>query len=190
MSSNPIATALTRVRAVLRRRPGAALSEDAPAHAVWRGATRVETDHPGGWRVTTDMPAELGGSGDQVSPGWLLRAGAASCTATAIALVAAERGVALTQLEVDCGSRSDARALIGVEEADGRAVFGGPLESWTRVRIAAQEVASDTLRALVDEGYRRSPVVAALQAALPLALHVEIIDDDRVAAPRRTPSAC
>lgn len=186
MSLNPIAVALTRVRTVLQRRPSAALSEDAPAYAVWRGGTRVQTGHPGGTSVETDMPTELGGSGDQVSPGWLLRAGAASCTATAIVLVAAERGIELTHLEVRCGSHSDARGLLGVARADGGEVFGGPLESWTQVRIAARGAAADTLHALVDEGYRRSPVTQALQAALPLVLRVEIVDDDHAAGTRRT----
>ena len=36
------------------------------------------TSGPGGATLLTDMPPELGGSGDQVTPGWLMRAGLAS----------------------------------------------------------------------------------------------------------------
>ena len=35
--------------------------------------SRVTTSHDGGTRVDTDMPRELGGSGERVSPGWLFR---------------------------------------------------------------------------------------------------------------------
>ncbi|MEO8486640.1 MAG: OsmC family protein [Betaproteobacteria bacterium] len=45
------------------------------------------------------MPAELGGNGDRVSPGWLFRAGIASCAATAIAMRAAAEGIGIEDLE-------------------------------------------------------------------------------------------
>ena len=73
-----LATALQRVEAVLRRRPEMGLQDDAPATARWESGLRFVASHANGTQLVTDMPAELGGSGDQVTPGWLFRAGLAS----------------------------------------------------------------------------------------------------------------
>ena len=67
--------------------------------------------------IAKDMPVELGGSGDQVTPGWLFRAGVASCAATSITLAARGEGIELTALEVEVGSRSNARGLLGMSGA-------------------------------------------------------------------------
>ena len=65
-----VAAALQRVDAVLRRRPDAGLHDDAPATARWVIGMRFVAGHANGTQLPTDMPAELGGSGDQVTPGW------------------------------------------------------------------------------------------------------------------------
>ena len=101
MAAPDLATALQRVHAVLQRRPDTGLHDDAPATACWRGGTRVIASHANGAQVLTDMPAELGGTGDQVTPGWLFRAGFASCTATCIAMNAASAGIELDALFAD-----------------------------------------------------------------------------------------
>jgi len=69
----------------LPARPG--LLPDRPATARWERGTRVVASHANGAQMATDMPNELGGTGDGVTPGWLFRAGLASCAATSIALV-------------------------------------------------------------------------------------------------------
>ena len=92
MASQDIAAAMQRVESVLRRRPEVGLHDDAPATARWQSGTRVVSSHANGTQIVTDMPTELGGSGDQVTPGWLLRAGLASCLATRIAMAAAAAG--------------------------------------------------------------------------------------------------
>jgi hypothetical protein len=79
MAAQEIAAALQRLKSVLRRRPQAGLHDDAAATARWDGGMRVIAYHDNGTKVLTDMPRELGGSGGQVTPGWLLRAGFASC---------------------------------------------------------------------------------------------------------------
>ena len=86
MGMKDVATALERARTVLARKPAMGVHDDAPATARWGGGTRIEASHANGTRMETDMPAELGGSGDRVSPGWLFRAGIASCAATTIAM--------------------------------------------------------------------------------------------------------
>ncbi|MDB5848960.1 MAG: osmotically inducible protein OsmC [Rhodoferax sp.] len=169
-----IAAALERVEGVLRRRPESGLHDDAPAAVCWQGGTRMVASHANGTRIATDMPTELGGSGDQVTPGWLFRAGLASCAATSIALAAAARGVTLTLLEARVTSRSDARALLGLSEADGRPVDPAPSELRLSVRVAAAGLPDDALRALVTLAVGRSPIPSVVPQALPLALHIAL----------------
>jgi uncharacterized OsmC-like protein len=174
MAMQDIAAAMQRAAAVYRRRPEAALHDDAPATARWEGGTRVGSLHPSGARVPTDMPAELGGSGDHVTPGWLFRAGLASCAATRIAMAAAAEGIELDTLEVVGRSRSDTRGLLGLPDADGTPVCAGSRDLQLHVRIAARDVAPQRLHALVEHGLRCSPVYAGLRGALPVALQVDV----------------
>lgn len=174
MTTQAIAAALQRVQAALKRRPEHGLHDDAPATARWESGTRVVARHANGTQMETDMPTELGGTGDRVTPGWLFRAGVASCAATSIVLAAAARGIELGALEVRVGSRSDARGLLGMADASGQPVTAGPLDMQLLVRIAAQGVAAQTLRTLVEEGCRCSPIPTAVRDSTPLALHIEV----------------
>lgn len=175
MTVQTIAAAMQRVESVFQRRPEAALEDDTPATAHWESGMRVVSRHPNGTQVLTDMPSEIGGSGDQVTPGWLLRAALASCAATRIAMAAAAAGIELTTLEVAASSRSDARGLLGMANADGQPVPAGPRDVLLAVRIAAQGVAAERLRALVEQSHGCSPVTAAHQAAVPVALRIEVV---------------
>jgi len=174
MTAENISKAMQRVRGVLARRPEAAIHADDPAVARWEGGARVVARHADGTQVTTDMPAELGGTGNQVSPGWLLRAGLASCLATRIAMEAAASGIALTRLEVVANSTSDARGLLGMAGESGVPVTPGPSEVRLDVRMGAPKVARERLQAMVEESFRCSPVSAAVETAVPVALHIEI----------------
>jgi uncharacterized OsmC-like protein len=165
MGLQAVADALARLERVLRRRPERGLSGDATAHARWGGhdsALRVVCRHPNGCEVRTDLPAELGGSGDQVSPGWLYRAGLASCATTSIVLLAAAEGFALTRLEVDATSRSDARGLIGLEDERDGPVSPAPIDQRLVVRIAADGAIQAELEGLVQRALRRSPIPRAV----------------------------
>jgi hypothetical protein len=106
-----VADAIRRAQRAFARRPGIAAHDDAPAAARWDGGTRVISGHPNGSSIRSDMPSEFGGSDAEVTPGWLFRAGLASCAATCIAMAAAVEGIALTKLEVVARSRSDARGM-------------------------------------------------------------------------------
>jgi uncharacterized OsmC-like protein len=176
MSAQELAASMRRVEAVLLRRPEVGLHEDAPASARWAGGTRVIASHANGTQVATDMPSELGGSGDRVTPGWLFRAGLASCTATRIAMAAAAQGIELETLELVASSRSDTRGVLGMADADGVPVRAAPSDLELRVRIAARGVSAQHLRALVEDSCRWSPITCAVQEALPLALHIEVDD--------------
>ncbi len=174
MTTQAIATALQRVETVLRRRPDLGLQPDAPATACWQGGTRVVSRHANGTSVATDLPDELGGSGHLISPGWLFRAGLASCAATSIALLAATEGIEMTTLEVVAESRSDTRAVLGMTDIRGEPISPAPQALRLRVRVAATGISSERLRSLVERACQRSPIHGAVRCSLPLQLQVDI----------------
>lgn len=174
MSLHPLAGALERAKTVLQRRPDLGLHEDAPAVAVWQHGTRVVSRHANGREFASDMPSELGGSGDEVTPGWFFRAGLAACATTSIVMRAASAGIALSTLEVRASSRSDARGLLDLAEADGTPVYAGPGDVQLTVRIGADGATPDRLRALVEEAVHGSPIPNAVQRATPVALQIQI----------------
>lgn len=177
MSMQAVAEALARLERVLRRRPETGLSADVTATARWNGSDsplRVACRHPTGVQVCTDMPGELAGSGDQVTPGWLHRAGLASCAATSIVMLAAIEGVGLTALEVDAASRSDAGGLVGLLARDGRPVSPAPLDQRLVVRVNAAGSTPEQLRSLVHRALQRSPIPVAMMA-VGLDVQVDIV---------------
>jgi uncharacterized OsmC-like protein len=174
VTTENIAAALTRVQTVLQRRPQTGLHDDAPATARWMGGLRVISSHANGTQIASDMPAELGGTGDQVSPGWLFRAGLAACLGTCIAIQAAAAGVALLALEVRASSRSDLRGLFGMCASDGALVGAGPVAAGLTVRITAPDVPPEELNRLVERSYLQSPIAAALREAVPVSLVIEV----------------
>jgi uncharacterized OsmC-like protein len=183
MTMERIAAALHRVETVLRRRPEAGLHADAPAVSRWDSGTRVVSSHPNGASVATDMPSELGGMGEEVTPGWLWRAALSSCLATRIVMAAAVEGIDLASVEVQANSRTDVRGLLGMDAASGvmGAASGGapspePGDVQLHVRIRAPEVSPERLRALVERSQACSPVQAAATRALPVAVSVEVLE--------------
>src|ERR1700683_327866 len=174
MATKDIAAAVQRVESVLQRRPATGIHDDSPATARWQTGLRVVAGHANGTQMLTDMPTELGGSGDQITPGWLFRAGLASCLATCIAMDAAAEGIELAALEVLVSSRSDVRGFLGRAQSRGEPVDAGPSEVQLRIRISAGGVSPERLRLLVEESNRCSPMSAALRHAVPATLCVEV----------------
>ncbi len=178
MDVERIAASLERVASVLRRKPQAGVADDSAATARWDGGLRTSVRAGDSsdtvFSVATDMPAEVGGEARAVTPGWLLRAGLASCSATRIAMAAAAQGITLQTLEVRATSRSDARGLLDIPELDGSAVPAGPLAMALHVRIGAAGVPGERLRALVASTERCSPVTDAMKRPLPVAVHVDV----------------
>lgn len=174
MALQNIAAAAKRVKAAFQRRPEVAIHDDAPAKARWASGARILVRNTNGIEVATDMPVELGGTGDQVTPGWLFRAGIASCAATSITLAAACEGIELTALEVDVGSRSDARGLLGMSEPNGEPVHAGPFDVELHVTVAANGATPSALKTLVERCLSHSPVPSALVTTTPFALHVKV----------------
>jgi len=174
MTAQDIAAAMRRVEGILQRRPDVGMHAEAPASARWEGGTRIVASHANGTQMATDMPSELGGGGNEVTPGWLFRAGFASCAATCIAMGAAARGIELASLEVVAKSRSDLRGLLGMTDTEGARVNAGPRDVELVVRIAAPGVPQERLRALVQESYRCSPISNAVASGVPVDLSIDI----------------
>ncbi len=173
-SSSEVAQALQRARDVLTRRPDMGLHDDSAAISTWQGGTQAIARHANGTQVLSDLPTELGGGGAHITPGWLFRAGMASCAATTMAMVAASEGIELSLLEVKVTSRSDTRALLGVADTDGSAVCPAAHDYQLHVRIAAPGVSEARLRALVDLSMARSPVTNVLPRVTPLEVQVDV----------------
>ncbi len=176
MSLQTVADAMARLEKLFRRRPEAGLVRDTPAHATWSGPDaplRVVCRHPGGREVSTDMPPELGGGGVEVTPGWLYRAGLASCATTSIALLAAAEGIVLETLQVEAASQSDARGLVGLDDEDGRVVSAAPVDQRLAIVIGARGATPAQLRSLVERALQRSPIPLAVKSS-GLAVQVDI----------------
>jgi uncharacterized OsmC-like protein len=171
-----IAAALHRVESILKRRPEAGLHGDAPAVARWEGGARVVSRHPNGASVTTDLPSELGGAGDAVTPGWLWRAALSSCLATRIVMAAAVDGIDLSSVEVQASSRSDVRGLLGMKDDSGVPLSPAPSDVQLHVRIRAPEVSHERLHALIAHSQACSPVQIAAGQALPIEVRVEVLE--------------
>jgi hypothetical protein len=63
--------------------------------------------------------------------------------------------------------------LLALRDAAGRIISPAPLDVQLSVRIAARNVGTSRLRALVEESRRASPVFAALVEPMSIAMHVE-----------------
>lgn len=179
MDMEQIAASLERMASVLRRKPQVGVADDSAATARWDGglrtSVRADDRSDTGISVATDMPMELGGEASAVTPGWLLRAGLASCSATRIAMAAAAEGIKLQTLEVRATSRSDARGMLAIADLDGGAVPAGPLEMALHVRIGAPGVPDARLRVLVASTATCSPVTDVIERPVPVALHVDVV---------------
>lgn len=110
-----IADAVASANAYLTAHPEEARYRDSYARAHLEAGLVVSVTGPGGERLTTDMPSGIGGSASAPSPGWFLRAAAASCVASLIAIRAAAIGVDLRSVDVEVDSESDDRGILGLD---------------------------------------------------------------------------
>ena len=166
-----IAQAVSRVVEHLEAHPEDGYDVGVSVTATTTGL-RASSESPDGHVVITDMPRGIGGGASAPSPGWLLRAALASCDATLISLRAASVGVELDTLEVAVAMDFDDRGLLGTDDT----VPAGPLSTTVSVRIGAEDVDEETLRAIVTWAERHSPVGDALSRAIPGTVGVEIVD--------------
>lgn len=173
MSTQSILTAQQRLERLVRQRPGVAQVRDVPATALWEGGGKTQTRHPDGNLIHTDLPQELGGDGERVSPGWLLRAALASCAVTRIAMLAAERGMQPQRLEAQVTSDTDLHGLLGLRREDGQYIPAGPLAVHVQVSISVPGAPDAEVREMVEQAMRVSPMLSALAEAVPVRLDID-----------------
>jgi uncharacterized OsmC-like protein len=163
-----IRNAIETASGYLRDHPEAAAGTDAAATAFREEGLRFRVEGPKG-QLTTDMSESVGGGATAPTPGWLLRAGLASCDATTVAMEAAREGVELTDLTVTVESDSDFRGVLGVDGS----VHPGPLAVRVRIELTAPDASEDQLREIVQRAESHSPVRDAL--ARELSMTTEIV---------------
>ena len=170
MSNLQAAEALERARRVFLDKPSAGRKTNTTATAVWRDGLSCEITGPGNGKATTDMPKPMGGRGSGPNPGWFLRAGMASCTATTIAMRAAMLGIELRLLEVSVESESDARGLVGIPNVP--TTFGDMRMS---IKIGADGVDQSRLREIAAWGEAHSPVSCTVRDHPPVTTRVSVV---------------
>lgn len=171
MSTINIRESLEKASAALTAHPEKARTKTSPLTARLVEGLRCQITGPNAEMIYTDMPNTLGGSATAPNPGWYLRAAVASCTATVIAMRAARLGIALTTLEVSVESQTDQRGLLGLDDR----VSAGVSVLHTHVRIGADGVDPERLRALVTWGDAHSPVACTVRSAPVCSIDVDIV---------------
>ena len=169
MSTVSIRGALEKTATILSEDPAKAKSAGPAVTAVLEDGVACRIAGPAG-ELRTDMPAAMGGRASAPSPGWLLRAALASCTATVVAMRAAQLGISLDLLEVSVSGEGDARGLLGLDEAVSAAMTG----LRTRVRIGAEGIPGARLIELVRWAEAHAPVTCTVQNGEVGAAEIEV----------------
>lgn len=169
MSTKEIGSKIDAAVAYLTEHPEEARYTDSAAVATLEESLRCTVAGPGDTFVVTDMPSSVGGLGVHASPAWLWRAGLASCTATVIAMRAAQQGIEVRAVEVTVDSESDDRGILGMDES----VPAGPLSIRVHVRVDAPGAAATQLRQLAEWGSGHCPVCEGAKRAIPVTLEIE-----------------
>jgi uncharacterized OsmC-like protein len=158
MSNLRAREAMKRTQQLLREHPTAAKKTNPPTTAIWCDGLQCETIHPEGHKIVTDMASTLGGDGNGPSPGWVLRASLAACTATAIAMRAAICGIELRKLQVSVHGEVDVRAAVGI---DGTSLAMSGVRM--AIAIGGNNVADAELKEIAEWGATQSTVSATLR---------------------------
>jgi uncharacterized OsmC-like protein len=163
-----IAEAVANASTYLTEHPDEARYRDSPAHAHLESGLAVTVTGPAGESIRTDMPTGIGGAASAPSPGWILRAAAASCVASLIAIRAAETGIELTSVDVEVDSESDDRGILGLDPA----VSPGALSMKIVVAIVAPGASRDAVEAVARWAIEHCPVTDTVARAVPVALEI------------------
>ncbi len=163
-----IADAVSRASTYLTEHPDEARYRDSAARAHLDTGLLVDVTGPNGERLTTDMPAGIGGTGTAPSPGWLLRAATASCVASLVAIRAAATGVRLGSVDVEVDSESDDRGILGLDPM----IPAGALSMKVVVSMDAPGLDLRAREALATWAVDHCPVTDTVTRSVPLSLEV------------------
>lgn len=112
--------------------------------------------------IPADEPAAIGGTDRGASPTELMLTGLSACIAIGIAYSAAEEGIEIDSIEIDVECDLDLGGFFEVGDAR-----PDPEEVRLTVRVDA-DAPQELIEELVNRGYRRSPVAAALEGRVPV----------------------
>ncbi len=163
-----ISDAVAGASAYLTAHPDEARYRDSFARARVESGLVVIVTGPSGETMTTDMPAGIGGTAIAPSPGWFLRAAAASCVASLIAIRAAATGATLDSVEVEVDSESDDRGILGLDPT----IPAGALSTRVVVSIDASGLDPEALEALVAWAVDHCPVTDTIARTVPLSVEI------------------
>jgi uncharacterized OsmC-like protein len=163
-----IAEAVASASAYLRAHPDEARYRDSFAHARVESGLAVTVRGPTGESIRTDMPTGIGGAASAPSPGWILRAAAASCVASLVAIRAAETGIELTSIDVEVDSESDDRGILGLDPA----ISAGALSMKVVVAIVAPATSRVAVEAVARWAIEHCPVTDTVARAVPVAVEI------------------
>jgi uncharacterized OsmC-like protein len=163
-----IADAVARASAYLTDHPDEARYRDSAATATIDIGLVATVTGPGGERLTTDMPAGIGGTATAPSPGWLLRAAAASCVASLIAIRAATLGAIVGGIEVTVDSESDDRGILGLDDS----IAAGALSVRVAVRFADTDLDAEWQRDVAEWAVAHCPVTESLARSVPISIDI------------------
>lgn len=163
-----IAEAVANATAYLGSHPDEARYRDSAARARLTSGLVVDVTGPTGETLRTDMPTGIGGTATAPSPGWYLRAAAASCVAALVAIRAAATGIEVGSVEVDVDSESDDRGILGMDPA----IPAGTLSVRVVVSIEAPSADRAEIVALAEWAVAHCPVTDTIRRAPPLEIVV------------------
>jgi uncharacterized OsmC-like protein len=163
-----IADAVARASAYLTDHPDEARYRDSAATASITTGLVATVTGAGGERLTTDMPAGIGGTATAPSPGFLLRAAAASCVASLIAIRAATLGAIVGGIEVTVDSESDDRGILGLDDS----IAAGALSVRVAVRFADTDLDAEWQRDVAAWAVAHCPVTDSLARSVPISIEI------------------
>jgi uncharacterized OsmC-like protein len=169
MTHGELHDAIERSGRTYRARPDAARQHGVSATARLIDGLRCAVTDRKGVVAQTDMGTALGGTASAPSPGTLLRASMAACTATVIAMRAAHLDVVLDTLEVTVESDSDVRGLLGLDDVP--AAFAAIR---TTVRLGSSGASAEQLREIAMWGDAHSPVCCTVRERPPVTVTVDV----------------
>ena len=148
-TSEKIKTAFQRTVKAISLRPSLGHGTGTSKARIRSGLTCEIEEGP--WKLTADMPGQVGGDALGPTPGVYGRAALGSCLAIGYMMYAAKLNVLISQLEVEVQADYDDGALFGVT-----VVPPGYLEVRYTVTVESEAPEADILRVL-DEGDAHSP---------------------------------
>jgi uncharacterized OsmC-like protein len=146
-----IKTAIQRTQKALTLKPALGKGTGISKVRITNGLTCEVQE--GGWKMSVDMPAGVGGDGSAPTPGVYGRAALGSCLAIGYMMKAAEMEILITNLEVEVEADFDDGALLGTAD---KSIPPGYIEIRYTINIES-DATEEKIMQMVDNGDAYSP---------------------------------